>query len=273
MSLQIVPGTVHQKDDFPLDEVSLRALWRMEEGHFWHRARNRWILQALGRRGLGPGASFLEVGCGGGAVAGALQRAGFGVVGVETEEVLARKAHERCPEAHFVVSDVAALDATRYGPFQAIGFFDVLEHLDDPADLITASLRLAAPGALVVATVPARRALTTVIDDLSGHKRRFEPDELSDLYQQCGIERIEETGIFRATASLQRFSRRALSGIEVERLSPEDVQKIFIDSFRIPPWPINLAMDWLCRLEACIDTTSRSGASRIATGFTPLRRQ
>jgi SAM-dependent methyltransferase len=269
MSVQIVPNTVHHHDDYPLNETELQALWRMEDGHFWHRARNRWILAALKRRGVRPTASFLEVGCGGGAVAGALHQAGFVVTGVDTVETLVRKAHERCPTARFAVSDIAALDPTQYGPFAGIGFFDVLEHLDDPAGLLNASLRLGAPGALVIATVPARRSLSTVIDDLSGHKRRYEPGELPALMRGCGLRHIEEHSIFRWTAPLQRLSRRRLSGVRLDALSPSDVQRIFVEHLRVPPWPINVAMGLLCRLEASVGTSTRSGATLLATGIAP----
>ena len=82
MALQIVPNTVPRAEDYPLDGPLLDALWEMENGHFWHRARNRWIRRALKGRGITPGASLLEVGCGAGAVTRALYRAGYTMVGV-----------------------------------------------------------------------------------------------------------------------------------------------------------------------------------------------
>ncbi len=98
MPIEIVPETVPPTDDYPLDARALQALWRMEERHFWHRARNRWILRALARRAVHPPAPLLEVGCGGGAVTMALHRAGFTVTGVDPSEPLVRKAYERCPQ-------------------------------------------------------------------------------------------------------------------------------------------------------------------------------
>jgi SAM-dependent methyltransferase len=269
MPVHIVPDTVPRTEDYPLDGPLLRALWQMEDGHFWHRARNRWILRALERRGVKPAASFLEIGCGAGAVTRTLHKAGYTVTGVDPAEVLVRKAAERCPTVRFVVADVAALDASTYGPFEGIGYFDVLEHLDDPAGLLTGSLRLAAPNALVIATVPARRSLGTVIDDLSGHKRRYEPDELGALLQRCGLVDIEEQGIFRLTAPLQRWSRRRLAEHTLDALSPAEAERTFLRNFRVPPWPINAAMDLLCRLEATVGTPTQAGATLLATGRWP----
>ena len=151
----------------------------MEERHFWHRARNRWIARALADAGSPPPCTLLEVGCGSGAVAQALQARGYAVTGIDTAQALVEKAHQRCAEATFVVGDSAWLEA---GPFAVIGLFDVLEHLDDPRAMLRLCRERAAPGALFAVTVPAQQALHTVIDHLSGHKRRYEAGELGALW-------------------------------------------------------------------------------------------
>src|SRR5689334_17673224 len=133
--LVVLPGVTHERSDFDLDPEVLAGLWRMEERHFWHAARNRWIERALERYGAPPPARILEVGCGSGAVACALARRGYSVVGVDTAEVLVRKADRRCPSVTFVAGRVEQL-AAELGPFDVVGFFDVLEHLDDPDRLL-----------------------------------------------------------------------------------------------------------------------------------------
>ena len=265
MALQIVPNTVPRAEDYPLDGPLLDALWEMENGHFWHRARNRWIRRALKGRGITPGASLLEVGCGAGAVTRALYRAGYTMVGVDPIETLVRKAEARCPAVRFVVADVAALEPTAFGPFAGLGFFDVLEHLDDPEALVRTSLRLAAPDALVIATVPAQPSLWTIVDDLSGHKRRYEPDELGRLLRRCGLVDIEEQGVFRLTAPLQRWSRRRLADRPLDALGPAEAKQILLRNFRVPPWPLNTALDLLCRLEAAVLPVTQAGATLLAT--------
>lgn len=268
MPIEIVPDTVARVEDYPLDEPLLRALWQMEDGHFWHRARNRWILQALQRHGLAPGTSVLEVGCGGGAVTRALEHAGYAMTGVDPVETLVRKAATRCPTAHLMVADVAALEPAAHGPFAGIGFFDVLEHLDDPEALVRASLHLAAPNALIIATVPAHRSLWTVVDDLSGHKRRYEPDELGALLRRCGLVDIEEQGVFRLTEPLQRWSRRQIASGPADTLSSAEAKQVLLRNFLVPPWPLNTALDLLCRLEATVLPRTRAGATLLATGRT-----
>ena len=266
MPVHVLQNTAARSEDYPLDEPLLRALWQMEDGHFWHRARNRWILRKLAERGMPAGEAFLEIGCGSGAVTRALHRAGYSLTGVDPSAVQIRKAAERCPTVDFVVADVAGLDPSAHGPFLGIGFFDVLEHLDEPGALVRSSLNLAAQNAVVIATVPARCSLATVIDDLSGHKRRYEPGELGALFQSCGLDSIQEQGIFRLTEPLQRWSRRRLAGHSHEALSPDAAQRILRHNFRVPPWPVNAAMDLLCQLEERMDARTESGASLLVSG-------
>lgn len=124
---------------------------------------------------------MLEVGSGSGGVATAMVEAGYAVTGVDTAEPLVREAHDRCPDGQFVVAEVANLPSPFQGPYEVVALFDMLEHLDDPTVLLRESLRWAAPSALVVATVPALPSLWSEHDEISGHKRRFEPGKLAGL--------------------------------------------------------------------------------------------
>lgn len=266
MPLTVLSGTSHREEDMPLDPEVLAGLWRMEESHFWHRARNRWIVRALRERGIAPGARILEVGCGSGAVAIELHRRGYRVTGIDTADVLVRKAHERCPDANFVVGDVAELPESE-GPFDAIAFFDVLEHLDAPRALLVAALRLARPGACVIATVPALRSLHTVIDDLSGHKMRYEPGELTALFATARVADIEEHGILRAIWPLVRLARaRAGSRAHASR------KEMLLADAHVPPRVLNEALELLCRLELAVawkESRNRRGPSILAMGVAP----
>lgn len=266
MTLIRLAGAQHRDEDFSLAPEVVEALWRMEEHHFWHRARNGWILDALASFGATPPCSVLEVGCGSGAVATALQHAGYQVTGVDTAEHLAEKAAQRSPDSTFVVGDVALLPESCRGPFAVIGFFDVLEHLDDPEALLRSALQFAAPGALLIATVPALRSLYSVVDELSGHKRRYERGELSALFESVGVREVVEHGIFSATLPLQRLAR---STRQVDTSDPARRVAIMRHALRVPALPVNAALGLVARAERWLGLQSargRAGATILGVG-------
>jgi len=267
MTIIRLPGTQHREQDFSLSPEVVGRLWEMEQRHFWHRARNAWILDALRAGGVLPPARILDVGCGSGAVARALAASGYTVTGVDTAEHLVLKAHERCPNCLFVVGDVGGLPEGFRGPFDAVGFFDVLEHLEAPSDLLKAALQWAVPGALCIATVPALRSLHSLVDDLSGHKLRYERGEMASLFQAAGVENTVEYGIFASTLRLQRWERRTSE--TTATVSPSRRERVMKRALRVPPFPVNTLLSWLVgaeRRRGLEAARNRVGATILAVG-------
>jgi 2-polyprenyl-3-methyl-5-hydroxy-6-metoxy-1,4-benzoquinol methylase len=271
MTLYIDATTNHEVEDYPLNPSSVDALWAMEDKHFWHKARAAWILRALVEAKLEPPASLLEVGCGSGAVLRELVRAGYRVTGVDTAEPLVRKAHERCPDADVAACHLSALPASMTGPFDGLGFFDVLEHLTRPEELLRSASSLTRRGATVVVTVPALGSLQSSVDVVSGHKRRYERGEISALFTASGIEPIVEYGIFRATSMVQRVFRLMArkSDNENNRFTAVEAQQILVSQLRVPPAFINRMLGAVCSSELRLgfsSAASASGASLLAVG-------
>jgi SAM-dependent methyltransferase len=263
---------LHSEGDFGLDPAALELLWQMEDRHFWHKARVSWLVAALRRYEIPRGARILDVGCGSGVVAGAFARAGYKVTGIDTAEVLIRKADSRFPEVDFVVGRVGDLPPQFRGPYDVIGLFDVLEHLADPLPLINDALRWARPGALVVTTVPALMSLYSAIDQLSGHKRRYEVGELSALMARTGLQKVREFGMFRFLLGLLRLQRSRFPSEPQKQYSAEEVRELFRENTRVPSPVLNLASRLLCRIEQELTFNwfaGRAGASLLAIGVTP----
>lgn len=272
MPLTLLPDVQHRGEDYELDEERARALWAMEERHFWHDARNRWILAALETYLRSPRGKVLEVGCGSGAVARALVGAGYDVTGVDTAELLVRRAHQRVPLANLVCGDIANLPPDLRGPYDAIGFFDVLEHLDDPTMLVRDALRYARPGTLVIATVPSQDRLYSVVDYLSGHKRRYEVSQLKALFERCGLRDVREHGVFRFLAPLIAARRPPLTAAErTPSLTAAEANRIMLRDFEVPAAPVNEALRTLCAVERRFFSASedKPGASLLAVGWVP----
>lgn len=110
-----------------------------------------------------PLGRVLDVGCGNGRAAGPLRRRGAErIVGIEVHAPaaeLAREAYDAVHEGR--VEDVLPDLAER---FDTILCYDVLEHLVDPAAMLSALGDLAEPGARLHASVPNARHWTLLRD-------------------------------------------------------------------------------------------------------------
>jgi 2-polyprenyl-3-methyl-5-hydroxy-6-metoxy-1,4-benzoquinol methylase len=118
--------------------------------------RVRFLLeQAARHRGGadGSGYSALDVGCGRGNLTAALARSGIDSRGIDLDEdsiAAAERMHADLP-CGFATADVAdAPDAS----YDLVVLSEVLEHLDDPSEMVRQLARVSRPGALVVITVP-----------------------------------------------------------------------------------------------------------------------
>jgi SAM-dependent methyltransferase len=154
------------------DEI-YQQLYDLEDGHWWFRGR-RAVLWALMRRaglpqGVG-GARILDAGCGTGR-----NLAEFGALGTARGVDPSPQAIEFCRRRGLTGVTEAGIEALPFedGTFDLILATDVLEHVERD-DLAAAELRrVAAPGALLVVTVPAYRWLWSQHDDSHHHLRRY----------------------------------------------------------------------------------------------------
>ena len=156
------------------------------------------------------GARVLDVGCATGYLAAELTRRGCRVTGVEADPLAAERARVHC-EA-LVIGDVEdagcrdELAALAEGaPFDVVLCGDVLEHLRDPSSALAAVAALAAPGGVVVVSVPnvahwtGRRALARgrfpyaehgLFDHT--HLRFFTRASARELAERAGLQVVQE---------------------------------------------------------------------------------
>lgn len=162
------------------------ALAAAEARHFWFVARRRVIADAV-RRHFGRAASLLDVGCGTGGVAGALQDA-FPAMSVVAGDVLMaglRIAQQHAPRVEFVQFDIRALPYR--DAFDVVTAFDVLEHVDDDAAVLAQMRAAARPGGGIVVTVPQHQWLWSASDEYSHHRRRYSRRALVAKMHAAGI--------------------------------------------------------------------------------------
>ncbi len=162
---------------FGQDEFRLLAT--LEEESFWFRGRNKLIVAAIAK--YCPGArSFCEIGCGTGFVLRGIGRR-FGQLALSGSEIAVTGlefARQRNPEAHLFQMD--ATDIPFEEEFDAIGAFDVLEHVKHDARAISGIFRALKPGGCAIITVPQHMFLWSEQDRSAGHFRRYSVGELPD---------------------------------------------------------------------------------------------
>lgn len=196
--------------DFDIsDPEVVRMLEESQQRHFWFAARNRQILDFLRRDGLTPPARLLEVGCGMGTVLRALHHAGYETVGVEMHPSLARRAAAANPSIPIYSLDIEkpppGLPPSR---FDAVGLFDVLEHVARPDRLLRSCAAALRPGGLLLGTVPAMPSLWSDYDAFGGHHRRYTRFSLRAVVEAAGL----------PAPRLSYFFHFLLPGILIQRM-------------------------------------------------------
>lgn len=204
-----------------------------EAGHFWHVARNRLLLWAVGRHA--PAArNFLEIGCGTGFVLAGLARAfpDLALTGSELFPEGLAFAARRVPRAAFLQLDARHLPFRE--EFDAAGLFDVLEHIEEDRLVLENVARACHLGGVVFITVPQHPWLWTVVDEQSCHVRRYLRDDLQEKLRGAGLEPIW-TGSFVSLL----FPALVLS-----RLSRQRRQADFdpAEEFDLPRWKHRLLL-------------------------------
>ncbi len=103
---------------------------------------------------LPTGARVLDIGCAAGDLGAALIERGYKVAGIEVDADLAAVATERLDEVVNSNLESAQLSELVSGKFDAIIFGDVLEHLQDPIEILEAATSLLSDNGFVAASIP-----------------------------------------------------------------------------------------------------------------------
>jgi SAM-dependent methyltransferase len=91
--------------------------------------------------------------------------------------------------------------------FDVVTALDVLEHIDDDREALTAVFRAVRPGGGVVLTVPQHRWLWSAVDEFSCHRRRYTRGDLEEKIRASGFEVCRATSCFATTLPLVIASR------------------------------------------------------------------
>jgi SAM-dependent methyltransferase len=165
---------------------SFARLAAREDRNYWFRARNRLIVWALGRH-FQVLRDYLEVGCGTGYVLSAVEAAfpSAMTVGGEAHRAGLEYAARRVRRSRLLQIDAASIPFR--DAFDAIGCFDVLEHIEDDGRVLAECFHALRRGGGIVLTVPQHPFLWSASDEYALHVRRYTRAELLGKLRLAGF--------------------------------------------------------------------------------------
>lgn len=172
--------------DYPKEVFKI--LYEVEDTNFWFVSRNK-IIQHLFKKYLGSrNNKILEIGCGTGYVLKGLEDKfiNYQLVGSEIHIEGIKFAKERLQKVQFI-----QLDATKM-PFEneydAIGAFDVLEHIEEDEKVMKEVYKSLKKEGLFFISVPQYQWMWSINDDIAYHKRRYNRNEMKEKLSNNGFE-------------------------------------------------------------------------------------
>ena len=189
------------------DPESFVRLAQAEQSNFWFRNRNRLIVWAL-QRYFPSVQSLLEIGCGTGFVLSGIRRAvpGITLAGSEIFVQGLDFARQRLPDAVLMQMDARALPFK--DEFDAIGAFDVLEHIVEDEIVLGQMYKALKPGGGLLITVPQHMFLWSATDEEACHVRRYSASELKAKVERVGFEVLRQTSFVSFLLPAMLLSRR-----------------------------------------------------------------
>ncbi len=144
---------------------------------------------------LEPGCRVLEVGCGGGAFLGRLEKEGCEAVGVDLSEEAVEAAKKMVGGSAVLRADALALpfdDAS----FDRLVSHHLVEHLENLPGALDDWRRVLEPGGFLVICTPNRLYANPGIFNDPGHRHIYVLDELAGVVEAAGFEVVDTMTIF-----------------------------------------------------------------------------
>lgn len=225
-----------------MDSDLYEQQWRVEQEHWWFRARRHIILTLLDGHASQPSNGRLQVcdlGCGtGGNLAAIADR--YDVYGVDKAPEAVAFARQRLGDCVRVgaLPDCVELESNR---FDGVLITDVLEHVEDDKGSLATALRILRPGGIIVATVPANPWLYCDMDRRLHHFRRYNKGQFRELLNVEGAD-VRLLSHFNTLLFPAAGFLRFVSKIVKSRDAILDLE--------VPAGPINRILEPVLRSEA-----------------------
>lgn len=133
-----------------------------------------------------PYRSVLEVGCGMGDLLSVLASRGFSGLGIDVAKEAVAAARQQVDNQAIAVEQLDITEVKQR--YEVVIASEVMEHCPDDLGFLRELRRCLIDNGYLIITVPAHMAKWGANDDLCGHIRRYERDDLRRKIEQAGFE-------------------------------------------------------------------------------------
>lgn len=254
-----------------MDSSIFQLLAEVEQRHWWFVARRR-IMRRLLHELLPPDSNTLvvDIGCGTGANIASLQ-GDYECVGIDISEDAIGYARRRFGQVHFI-QGLAPYDLGELADrMDAFLMMDVLEHVENPRELLGQQLDALKPGGYALLTVPADMRLWSEHDVNLGHFHRYDVNSFRALWKDQPVEEL----------LISHFNTRLYPVVRVIRMLSKFRGRAWGKAgtdMRVPGGPVNGCLEWyfageMKRLISLLKGRRRRGYSYGVSLMAILKRQ
>lgn len=217
-------GTRLRYGEVSVESQHLDELIRLDQTYWWHVAKRKLVTGIVQSRFPAPGL-IVEGGFGSGANLAAFRDLGYGIFGMDTSVEAVSHARSRGLD-RVCQHDLADPWPVPDRSARAVILLDVLEHMEEPVEVLKQAARVIGPQGGVVVTVPAHQWLFSDWDRQLGHFRRYAKRKLRREASDAGLcaRRLSYWNAFTLPAAvLSRGTDRILGrkrNAEFPRVSP-----------------------------------------------------
>lgn len=170
-----------------MEESEYEKMYSLEASYWWFQGRKSIIFSLLRSYSLlqrGNQKRIIDLGCGTGLLLAELNKLVF-PIGVDFS-MMALSFCLRRGIRNLVCADVSCLPFPD-SCFDLVFALDLLEHIEDDANLMREMWRICRPGGVVLLTVPAHQFLWSEHDEALHHYRRYSAKQLRKLIIDSGF--------------------------------------------------------------------------------------
>ncbi len=230
------PDFAHESSGFKSNYFS--GLANLEGANFWFQSRNNLIMWTL-EKYVPNFQSFLEVGCGTGYVLSGISKKFPNSILLGSEIFVAGLgfAAARLPSVKFIQMDARNIPFDN--EFDAIGAFDVLEHIKEDEEVLTQMCKALKQKGWIFITVPQHPWLWSSTDEYAQHERRYAASDLRRKVEAAGFSIIRSTSFITTllpAMMIARFRQKKMLDKEFDATA----------ELKISPWLNTLFLRVLC---------------------------